>query len=263
VVNRPGRIGAQDALALANRLTDRDRQIALDCYDHRVLTTEQLCRLHFTNGRTAQRRLRELYALRVLDRVRPPRQRGEGSAPWHWLLDEAGAHLVAAQLGRSREELHWRHDTALALATSNTLAHQLAANELFTRLAQDTAAAGGALAEWWGERRLRETLGQSLVPDGYGRLELADGRSLSLLLELDRGSESLKRLRDKVDRYPTLLAQPPLCDPRPIVLICVPSAARQACLEPLLSGSAAPIHSCVWTPEADEPPLRLLLQHAT
>jgi Luciferase-like monooxygenase len=41
-------------VTLAGRLSDRDRLIALDCYDHRVLTTEQLRRLHFDNLRTQE-----------------------------------------------------------------------------------------------------------------------------------------------------------------------------------------------------------------
>jgi hypothetical protein len=35
----------------ASRLTERDRQVALDCYDHYVLTTGQLQRLHFPSVR--------------------------------------------------------------------------------------------------------------------------------------------------------------------------------------------------------------------
>src|SRR5438105_1259400 len=92
---RPRRIDLGYAVHLASRLTDRDRRIALDCYDHRVLTTSQLRRLHFDGLRVTQRRLNDLYRLRVLDRFRPPWRRGEGSTPCHWLLDEAGAQIVA------------------------------------------------------------------------------------------------------------------------------------------------------------------------
>lgn len=57
---RPGKITATHLTSLGSRLTDRDRQIAVDCYDHRVLTTEQLMRLHFSglrkHGRADHRR---------------------------------------------------------------------------------------------------------------------------------------------------------------------------------------------------------------
>lgn len=70
--DRPGKITFGHLVSLGSRLTDRDRQIALDCYDHHVLTTEQLVRLHFAGLRTATARLDALYKLRVLDRFRPP-----------------------------------------------------------------------------------------------------------------------------------------------------------------------------------------------
>src|SRR6266542_6896844 len=108
--------GGAAIAALASRLTDRDRQIALDCYEHRVLTSEQLRRLHFVAARTARERLQELRQLRVLTSFRPQRQPGQGSSPNHWVLDEAGALVVAAELGLERSELHWRGGARAPLA---------------------------------------------------------------------------------------------------------------------------------------------------
>ena len=80
--DRPGKITFGHLVSLGSRLTDRDRQIALDCHDHHVLTTEQLVRLHFAGLRTATARLDALYKLRVLDRFRPPaRQARRGQHP--------------------------------------------------------------------------------------------------------------------------------------------------------------------------------------
>jgi hypothetical protein len=45
---RTPRITQTHLITLASYLTDRDRQIALDCYEHHVLATEQLTRLHFS-----------------------------------------------------------------------------------------------------------------------------------------------------------------------------------------------------------------------
>src|SRR6266542_1811083 len=133
--------GGAAIAALASRLTDRDRQIALDCYEHRVLTTEQLRRLHFVAARTARERLQELRQLRVLTSFRPQRQPGQGSHPHHWVLDEAGALIVAAELGVERAELRWQAASALAIAASSKLAHQLAVTEFCSRLAADANAA--------------------------------------------------------------------------------------------------------------------------
>ena len=96
--------GGGHAALLAGRLTDRDRKVALDCYDHRVLTTEQLRRLHFRSRRVAQRRLGELHELRILDWFRPAWQHGEGSTPFHWALDQAGAAVVAELLDLSVDQ---------------------------------------------------------------------------------------------------------------------------------------------------------------
>ena len=68
------------------------------------------------------------------------------------MLDEAGALVVAAELGLERSELRWRAQTALAIASSSKLTHQLAVNEFFTRLAHEARGANGELARWWGER---------------------------------------------------------------------------------------------------------------
>jgi hypothetical protein len=87
---------------LATHLTERDRSIAFDCYEHHVLTTDQLRRLHFRGLRTTTVRLQMLYDLRVLDRFRPTAKRGEGSSPYRWILDEAGALLVADHKGIDR-----------------------------------------------------------------------------------------------------------------------------------------------------------------
>lgn len=170
--DRPGKITFGHLVSLGSRLTDRDRQIALDCYDHHVLTTEQLVRLHFAGLRTATARLDALYKLRVLDRFRPPAKRGAGSTPYHWILDEAGAHIVAAHQGVERRRLRWRHSDALGVAHSGKLTHHVEINEFFTLLAPEAHAEHGALMEWYGER-VTHQLFKGVAPDGYGVLALA------------------------------------------------------------------------------------------
>jgi hypothetical protein len=252
-----GRPAAGHANRLAGRLTERDRRIALDCYDHRVLTTEQLRRLHFKNTRIAQRRLTELYQLRLLDRFRPVWRQGEGSTPYHWLLDHAGAQVVAALLDLPLEQLGWRRDHTHALASSSKLNHQLAVNDFFSRLAEDARARGGALAEWWGERRTAAAFAGRLAPDGYGRLQLAN-KSTPFLLELDRGSEPHQRLRQKADRYTRELPRSDLAHQQPLVLLLTPTSQRTAAAAESLGGSSVPIHTATWTPASDRSPLELV-----
>jgi hypothetical protein len=110
--DRPGKITFGHLVSLGSRLTNRDRQIALDCYDHHVLTTEQLVRLHFAGLRTATARLDALYKLRVLDRFRPDvrplrSKRGPGligslppTAPTHGGGPARGAPPALAEAAR-------------------------------------------------------------------------------------------------------------------------------------------------------------------
>jgi hypothetical protein len=238
-----------EAVGLASRLTERDRRVARDCFEHRVLTTEQLRRLHFGGARTARNRLRLLYELRILDRFRPPWPYEAGSSPYHWVLDQAGSYVVAEQLGLEPKELRWRRDAAIALARSAKLSHQVAVNEFFTRLAEEARRTGGSLREWWGERRSLEALGGLAAPDGYGRLELPGERKLALLLELDRGTEDYQRLREKARRYTKALRRSELREPQPVVVVVAPSQARAAGARKALSGTAVPTAAIVWTPE--------------
>jgi len=162
----------------------------------------------------------------VLDRFRPTRRRGEGSAPYHWLLDEVGARIVAAELGRERDKLHWRRADPLKVARTPILAHRLAVNEFFVRLAVEARMVGGALREWYGERTTQRLFNGVVAPDGYGVVTLPDRDPLHLLLELDRGTEPLRRIRDKVDRYAKALRRSELADTDPLVLFLAPTAAR-------------------------------------
>jgi Replication-relaxation len=84
---RRSRLPDDHALLLASHVTERDRRIAVDCYEHHVLTTDQISRLYFPKPRGATARLQTLYELRVLDRFRPSRKRGEGTLPFHWVLE--------------------------------------------------------------------------------------------------------------------------------------------------------------------------------
>jgi protein involved in plasmid replication-relaxation len=246
---RPKRVDDAHIVRLISRLTERDRKIAFDCYEHRVLTTEQLRRLHFTGERTARDRLGELYALRVLDRFRPAWRRGEGSTQHHYVLDEAGARIIAAELDIERTELRWRPAAAIGVASSTKLGHQVAVNDFFTTLAEQARAAGGALSEWYGDRTTHELLAGIVIPDGYGVLELPERKPAHLLLELDRGTESHDRLLDRARSYAKALPRSPLRQIEPVVLFAVPNAARAGTAAQAVASVAAPTSVLVWTPQ--------------
>ena len=159
----------QLAAALAARLTARDRWLLRMLYEHRVLTTGQITQLAFGTTRAATARLAVLYQYRAVDRFRPLAP--AGSSPLHFILDEAGAMLLAAEDGITPGDLGYRRDRSMAIALSPRLAHDTGANGVFTALAAAARASGGqqALECWWGERRCAAAWGESARPDGYGR----------------------------------------------------------------------------------------------
>ncbi len=243
---RPSRLREKHIANLPAHLTERDRRIALDCYEHHVLTTDQLKRLYFTGLRTATARLQLLYDLRVLDRFRPGARRGEGTLPYHWILDEAGALIVADHKGIERGELHYTHADALGYATSRNLTHHVEVNEFFTRLAVEANRAQGALSEWYGLRTLAHLFAGTLLPDGYGVLTLPRRAPLHILLELDRGTETSRILREKAKRYAEILPRSSLRDLHPFVILAAPSVRRAETATAAIANTRAPLTATVW-----------------
>lgn len=192
-----------DRLAeLVRHVTDRDRYLAELVHEHRVLTTGQLTEVAFDNVYTANHRLTTLVRLRVLARARPRAPRG--SAPYHYVLDAAGAYLLAAARDVDVAQLGWRRDRALALTSSPRLAHLVGANGVFTGLLGYARRHPGArLEEWLSEPRAAAATDNLVRPDGYGRWR-QDGRSVAFYLEYDTGSEPLTRLQAKLADYAEL-----------------------------------------------------------
>lgn len=252
--DRPARLRDGDLVTLASQATDRDQRIAEDCYEHRVLTTHQLQRLHFPSRRSAALRLQRLYELRVLDRFRPPWTHGTGSTPYHWVLDTGGAHLLAAARGLERAELPWTRQSTRTIATSATLTHRTTTNELASRLIADTRAAGGQVPVWLGERGAHDLLGGIVIPDSYLLIELPDAPALHLLLELDRGTEDHSRLLTKARRYAKAIPRSQLAGLNTLVLLVVPSERRAHTVTATLAHGSWPIAVHAWNPD-DESPL--------
>src|SRR6266536_1386482 len=161
------RVSDQLVLQIASQLTDRDRYLCDLVYEHQVLTTNQLCDAAFTSLITTRHRLARLHDLRVLDRFQPLRP--TGSSPHHWVLDELGAAIVAANHGVDVRDLAWRRGRALALATSQRLDHLIGANGCFTGLLRAARHQPNTrLARWWSERRCAAEWGEFVRPDGHG-----------------------------------------------------------------------------------------------
>ena len=252
-----------DLLAvLAGRLTGRDRWMMAMLAEHRVLTTTQLTALAFTGRREAERRLAALWAWRCVDRFRPQTALGGGSAPFHWVLDDAGAAVLAAGHGLTDAEFGYRRATALAIAHSQRLSHTVGTNTLLTALAtsrpatsagadplgtgagtdghlMDGLPVAGRLVDWWGERRCAAAWGDLVRPDAAATWQTpstaagtaaggaAGVRSLAFAVEYDTGTETLARVAAKLGDYADLAAAAGQVLP---VLFWLPSVARESAL---------------------------------
>ena len=232
--------GAAAVAALASRLTERDRRIALACYEHRVLTTEQLRRLHFglPGGRGGSSACTSCACSTASDH--PGSGPGQRS-PYHWTARRgrrphrrrrARRRARASSLappGRRRDR---RLEQARPPARGQRVLHPPR---------RGGGQAGGRLAAWWGERRCLAALGGQAAPDGYGRLELPGQGPVSFLLELDRGTEAARAAAP--EGAPLRCALPAARSPRkrPLILLAVPTAARARRAAQALAASSAPI----------------------
>jgi hypothetical protein len=226
---RPLRVSADRLIARARHLPERDRVVALYLYRHRVLTTDQLQLLFFSSRRRAQDRLLFLYRSRVLDRFYPARPFGCGKPEAHWLLDEAGALLVAAMHDLERKQLGWqRRDD---WGAHPQLAHQLEMNRFVTDLIAATLSDPGlGVSEWWPPAEAADHLSQRrrgrVLPDAGFYLETRAG-PIERYLEWDRATETQQRLAEKLLAYRLAEAEqfdegkPPRC-----ILFVVPGLRR-------------------------------------
>ena len=232
-------------LSVSAHLTDRDRDLVRLVARHRVLTTDQLAALAFSNLTTARHRLSVLVRLGLLRRFRPRRELG--SAPWHYVLGPVGAALLGQE---DRDEKKWlpqvRTDRQLALERSQRLGHMTGASWFFAALARHARQhGGGELRDWLSEQELTARLyqhrraladGTTPHPDGLGIW--AEGhRDIVFLLEYDTGSEHLPQLAAKLPGYADH-ARRDLTLKAPI-LFCFPTHRREQTARKALAATVA------------------------
>jgi protein involved in plasmid replication-relaxation len=233
---RRGRVTGDQMAELASHLTDRDREIAVALYEHRILTSSQLALLFFSGRRRAMDRLLFLYRARVLDRFYPPRPFAYGKPQAHWLLDEAGAHIVAACLGIDRRALGWRQRENWGAHPQ--LAHHLEVNTFVTDVIAATLPYPGlGVTEWWGSASARDRMpdGVGLVPDAGFLLSTAAAGVIDCVVEWDRGTEPGSVLEHKLRMYGKAAGR---SRDRRRVLFVVPGARRAATLAQAAAGVA-------------------------
>ena len=194
------RAGDALVMAVAHRLTQRDRSILTMLSRHRVFTTDQLAEMYFDNTNTAQHRLTTLYKLRLLDRFQPLDHR-YASLPYHYVLDALGAVVVAAERGEDPDTSRWRPDKALAIEKSQRLRHLVGVNGFFSGLlAESRRREDCDLSLWWSERHCASQFDRIAQPDRLGVWEEA-GNRVVFCLKYDRSTEALERLEKKLKSY--------------------------------------------------------------
>lgn len=236
------RLDATTIAAAARRLTSRDRWLLTMLAEHHTLTSTQITELAFGAHSATNRRLQKLHQLRAIDRFRPFTP--TGSAPWHYILGDAGAAVLAADTGTGVKELVYRRRDVLAIAHSPELAHLVGTNGFFTALAAHARrTTGSALLTWWPDHRCATAWGHSIRPDGFGRWTEHD-HQVDFFLEHDTGTETLHRLTGKLLGYLRLAATTGITTP---VLFWLANPDRETHLHRLLTHPAIPVATAAST----------------
>lgn len=230
-----GRVGAKQLAQLANRLSERDREVLERVDEHRYLTTTQVQAFvfsdhsHDSGPRTTRRVLarleRELMLRRLPRRVGGARA-GSGATVWH--LAPAGVRLLHAS-GRMRtaepSPRYLRHCLAVAdVHLSLRALAELATVEAVTVEVEPRSwrryLGSGGEARW-------------LQPDLW--VEITTGRYIDrYFVEVDLGTESLPVLLRKCALYETYRAsgaEQERSGAFPLVLWCFSQADRAVRLE--------------------------------
>jgi len=220
---------------LLDRLSDRDWQIIADVRRCRVLSGDQITRLHLSNiSELTRERTRRVVVARLVEwGVLSPFARRiggvrGGSAGSVLALDVAGQRLVQARWPDAIEEAQrtrrpWTPGQLF-------VAHAVAVSEVYVSLVELSRSGGFTVAaytteplSWW-----PSGLGGFLKPDAYLKLS-AQRVTGHWWLEVDRATESLPTLQRKLITYLDFTARGQLGpnDVIPRVMLSVPDERRR------------------------------------
>jgi len=189
-----------DPITLITRLTERDLTVIDLLARHKIATTAILrAVVGFPSRRAANLRLRALCDLGLLRRFRLP-----ATGTLRFVLDWHGQVIWAIRQGQRTPT---RRDADLSIQHiifSAHRTHKEGVNEFFALLHEGARAAGDVrITEWLNEAEAAGTGLLGVRPDAAGTLTWDDGRELRFWYEHDRGTETLARLVETVDRYRT------------------------------------------------------------
>lgn len=244
------RTSTQTLIDISHRLRPRDYAIASLLHEHTTLTTDQLTAILFTNPTTCRHRLHALRKLAFIDRF--VRTRPGTPNPVCWVPGLLSARYMALATGENpptAKALRERQDRIYA---TPLLEHLLAANQFFVDLlAHARHHPGTGLVRWWSETSTAAAFGRRIHPDGHG--VWIDGQtSTGFHLELDRGTEPLRRLTERLASHRRLHAEG---GPTYPVLFVLPNRAREQNLHRKLAERPEPVLTIATTsPEVGSNP---------
>ena len=198
------------------RLMARDLEILSAVHDFRIVRGGQLQALFFGSQSTASYRLSRLYQHGFLDRHFLPTLGGMASSPALYTLGRRGVDVLRRALDGDPKQI--RKPPNHRELSPLFLEHLLQINHFRVAVTVAARNLGYTLEKWLDDfqlkadydrvvieapnRRRREV---SLIPDGYFVLKVPQGRAC-FFLEMDRGTMTRGRFRDKVLAYQAYIA---------------------------------------------------------
>lgn len=198
------------------RLMERDVEILKAVHELRIMRGDQVQALFFGSQSTASYRLSRLYQHEFLDRHFLPTLGGLASSPAFYTLGKRGVDILRRVLDCGPKDI--RKPPNNQELSPLFLEHLLQINDF--RVAVTVAARNldFTLEKWLDDHQLKADYDRvviqtpqgrkrsvSLIPDGYCVLQVPQGRAC-FFLELDRGTMTRSRFRDKVLAYQAYIA---------------------------------------------------------
>lgn len=198
------------------RLMERDIEILKAVHEFRIVRGDQLQALYFGSQSTASYRLSRLYQHGFLDRHFLPTLGGLASSPALYTLGRRGADVLRRVLDCGPKDI--RKPPNNQELSPLFLEHLLQINDFRVAVTVAARDQGYALEMWLDDYQLKAAYDRvviqtlqarrrtvSLIPDGYCVLQVPQGRAC-FFLELDRGTMTRARFRDKVLAYQAYIA---------------------------------------------------------
>jgi len=190
-------------------LQPRDIDVMEAVYRFRVLSQAQIATLFFGSKATAQFRLEKLYDHQFLERKFLPVSLGDGRSPTLYVLDRKGAETLRTE--RGYDEVKW-FGTSKGLS-ADFLSHTMAINDVMVRVSLACRVHGFTLEKWQAENEVKADYDRVRVQSSQGKWEdvpvvpdsfftiVAHQRRYPFVLELDRGTMTLARFKNKIRAY--------------------------------------------------------------